>query len=128
MSTFGIEGGAGGPLRGSYASWLRPQGPAETLRPAASPDTSCANTRYWGSKIGENEGPGFGGALADAIARVDGLQQDVAQKTEAIAKGEPVALHDVMTSMGKSEVAFNLLLEVRNKLVDAWEKLSRSVV
>jgi flagellar hook-basal body complex protein FliE len=117
MSTFGIEGGAGGPLRGSYASWLRPQGPAETLRPAASPD-----------KIGENEGPGFGGALADAIARVDGLQQDVAQKTEAIAKGEPVALHDVMTSMGKSEVAFNLLLEVRNKLVDAWEKLSRSVV
>jgi flagellar hook-basal body complex protein FliE len=42
--------------------------------------------------------------------------------------GEPVALHDVMASMGKSEVAFNLVLEVRNRLVDAWEKLSRSVV
>ena len=42
--------------------------------------------------------------------------------------GEPVALHDVMSSMAKSEVAFNFVLEVRNRLVDAWEKLSRSVV
>jgi flagellar hook-basal body complex protein FliE len=33
-----------------------------------------------------------------------------------------------MMAMGKSDVAFNLMLEVRNKLVDAWEKLSRSVV
>ena len=52
----------------------------------------------------------------------------MASKTQALATGEPVALHDVMVSMGKSEVAFNLLLEVRNKLIDAWEKLSRSVV
>ena len=52
----------------------------------------------------------------------------LASKTQALATGEPVALHDVMVSMGKSEVAFNLLLEVRNKLIDAWEKLSRSVV
>ena len=40
--------------------------------------------------------------------------------------GEDVELHDVMIAGSKSEVAFNLLLEVRNKLVDAWEKLSRS--
>ena len=72
--------------------------------------------------------PDFGGLLADAIDRVDGLQRDVADKTQALASGEPVALHDIMVSMGKSEVAFNLMLEVRNKLVDAWEKLSRSVV
>lgn len=71
---------------------------------------------------------GFGDVLATAIQGVDTLQKDVSAKTQALATGEPIALHDVMTSMGKSEVAFNLLLEVRNKLVDAWEKLSRSVV
>jgi flagellar hook-basal body complex protein FliE len=42
--------------------------------------------------------------------------------------GEEVELHDVLIAGSKSEVAFNLLLEVRNKLVDAWEQLSRSSV
>jgi flagellar hook-basal body complex protein FliE len=51
----------------------------------------------------------------------------VQDQVRAAASGEPVELHDVMMSMGKSEVAFNLLLEMRNKLVDAWDKLSRSV-
>jgi flagellar hook-basal body complex protein FliE len=73
-------------------------------------------------------GPDFAGALADAIERVDDLQDDVAGKYAALARGEPVELHDLMAAMGRSEVAFNLLLEVRNRLVDAWEKISRSVV
>jgi flagellar hook-basal body complex protein FliE len=33
-----------------------------------------------------------------------------------------------MIAANKSEVAFNLVLEVRNKMVEAWEKLSRSVM
>jgi flagellar hook-basal body complex protein FliE len=72
--------------------------------------------------------PDFGGAMAAAIDRVDSLQRDVQTKVQELASGQPVALHDIMMSMGKSEIAFNLMLEVRNKLVDAWEKLSRSVV
>ena len=69
----------------------------------------------------------FEGVLADAIDHVGGLQNKVQDQVRAAATGEPVELHDVMMSMGKSEVAFNLLLEMRNKLVDAWDKLSRSV-
>ena len=79
-------------------------------------------------KDGGAEGTAFGDALASAINKVDGLSKDVGNKVEAMAAGEPVALHDIMMSMGKSEVAFNLMLEVRNKLVEAWERLSRSVV
>ena len=45
----------------------------------------------------------------------------------AKARGEPVEVHDLMIAMGKSEVAFNLMLEVRNKIIDAWQQLSRSV-
>lgn len=80
------------------------------------------------AKGGGAEGATFGDALASAINKVDGLSKDVGTKVEAMAAGEPVALHDIMMSMGKSEVAFNLMLEVRNKLVEAWERLSRSVV
>ena len=69
----------------------------------------------------------FGGALADALGQVDALQDAVGQKYRALATGAPLELHDLMSAMGKSEVAFNLLLEVKNKLVDAWDKLSRTV-
>jgi flagellar hook-basal body complex protein FliE len=71
---------------------------------------------------------GFADALHGALARVTQLQDDVRQKSEAIMTGQPVELHELMTSIGKSEVAFNLMLEVRNKLVDAWDKVSRAVV
>jgi flagellar hook-basal body complex protein FliE len=70
----------------------------------------------------------FEGALADSLALVSGLQADVRAKTRGLVMGENVELHDVMIAANKSETAFNLMLEVRNKLVDAWEKLSRSVM
>ncbi len=90
--------------------------------------------RVVGGELGELEpvrsggAAGFGGALADALGQVDSLSKRVGEQVQDLATGEPVALHDIMMSMGKSETAFNLMLEVRNKLVDAWEKLSRSVV
>ncbi len=84
--------------------------------------------RLSGGPIGAHDGPSFSGMLADSLAQVNSLQQDVQQKTRGLALGEDVELHDVLIASSKSEVAFNLLLEVRNKLVDAWEKLSRSSV
>lgn len=73
-------------------------------------------------------GASFGDRLAEVLESTAGLQREVRNQTEAMFMGEPVALHDVMLAMGKSEVSFNLMLEVRNKLVEAWEKLSRSVM
>ncbi|MBL8722683.1 MAG: flagellar hook-basal body complex protein FliE [Planctomycetes bacterium] len=69
----------------------------------------------------------FGGALDAAVSRMNSLQTDVTRKVQGLVLGEGVELHDVMLAIDKSEVSFNLMLEVRNKLVDAWEKLSRSV-
>jgi flagellar hook-basal body complex protein FliE len=70
----------------------------------------------------------FESALGDSLASIRSLQEDVQQKTRGLVLGEDVELHEVMLAANKSEVAMNLLLEVRNKLVDAWEKLSRSAV
>ncbi len=74
------------------------------------------------------ESADFSSALTDAINEVDQLRGDASDKVEALASGEPVELHELMIAMGKSEVAFNLMLEVRNKMVEAWHTLSRSVV
>ena len=74
----------------------------------------------------EDEADGFGAILEDTIGGVARLKSEVKEKAEAMARGEPVPLHELMISMGKSEVAFNLMLEIRNKLLDAWQTLSRS--
>ena len=76
---------------------------------------------------GEPTGMSFKDTLNDALAEMRGLQLDSQAKYEALARGENVEVHDLMIAMGKSEVAFNLMLEVRNKLLDAWQILSRSV-
>jgi flagellar hook-basal body complex protein FliE len=73
-------------------------------------------------------GESFRRSLASALEELSSLQHDVKDKAEALARGEPVELHELMIAMGKSDVAFSLMLEVRNKLVDAWMTLSRTAV
>ena len=92
---------------------------------AQGPGTpSVQDPERFGSRVGG--GSPRAGVLAESLAQVNALQQDVQAKTRGLALGEGVELHDVLIASSKSEVAFNLLIEVRNKLVDAWEKLSRS--
>jgi flagellar hook-basal body complex protein FliE len=59
---------------------------------------------------------------------VQSLQKDTQDKVRSMMLGEGAELHDVMIAANKSDMAFSLMLEVRNKLVDAWDKLSRSVM
>jgi len=103
--------GARLPIQGFQDPPPRVQGPERT-GPAALPEAGDSPTSV------------FGGVLD----QLEALRDDVTQKTRGLALGEDVELHDVMMATSKHEVAFNLMLEVRNKLVDAWEKLSRSAV
>ncbi len=73
-------------------------------------------------------GTEFSRSLAEAIREVDSLQADSAAKAQALALGEGGEVHDLMLAMGKSEVAFNLMLEVRNKMLEAWQTLQRTVL
>ncbi len=77
--------------------------------------------------VGEAEGSSFSKTLNEALMKVQELSGDSKDKAEAMARGEDVEVHDLMISMGKSEVAFNLMLEVRNKILEAWQVLQRSV-
>lgn len=86
-----------------------------------------------GAKIGDGESPAAEGAdfsatLHEAVRQVSALQADADAKALALARGEPVQVHDVLIAMGKSEIAFNLALEVRNRLIQAWETLARTAV
>lgn len=92
-----------------------PQGdPASPMAPLAPDGTEEAGSSS------------FEDTLSGSLDALRSLSKDVDTKYKGLVLGEDVELHDVMLAANKSEVMFNLMLEVRNKLVDAWEKLARS--
>lgn len=64
---------------------------------------------------------GFAGELQASIQRINRLQQASAAKAEAFQAGDPgVELNDLMVDMQKASVAFQMGVQVRNRLVSAY--------
>ncbi|ACO78611.1 flagellar hook-basal body complex protein [Azotobacter vinelandii CA] len=66
----------------------------------------------------------FAGELRAAIHRINHLQQTASDSSDAFQAGEPgVALNDVMVDMQKASVAFQMGVQVRNRLVSAYKEV-----
>ena len=67
----------------------------------------------------------FVNALRDAVGEVDGLQHQSSAASTAYARGDQVDLHDVLVKIEEADIAFRAMMEVRNKLVDAYRQVMR---
>jgi flagellar hook-basal body complex protein FliE len=67
----------------------------------------------------------FAEKLAQVIDSVNDLQSESARMQDAFMTGEPVELHQVMIKAEEAGLAMDLLLEVRDKLVSAYNELAR---
>lgn len=66
----------------------------------------------------------FSDMLKTSIDKVNDVQMTAGQLSEAFQKGDPnVALSDVMISMQKASVSFQAMVQVRNKLVNAYSDI-----
>ncbi len=65
----------------------------------------------------------FSEVFSNMLNSVNGLQKDAAQIQESFMNGEPVELHDVMIKAQEAGIAMDLLLEVRNKLLNAYTQI-----
>lgn len=71
------------------------------------------------------EGAGFAGALREAVEKVSQLQQHSGQEIQRLLTGESEDLHKTLLAVQRSELAFELLMEVRNKVVQAYQEIMR---
>jgi flagellar hook-basal body complex protein FliE len=70
------------------------------------------------------EPPGFGELFSQAIEGVNSTQQAADRLRNAYEGGAPgVSLTQVMVAAEKSSVAFDAMVQVRNKLVDAYQEI-----
>lgn len=67
----------------------------------------------------------FGDTLQHFIADVNSLQAQAGKAVQDFSSGGAVEVHDVMVAAEKARTSFDLLLEVRNKTIDAYRELSR---
>jgi flagellar hook-basal body complex protein FliE len=68
---------------------------------------------------------GFGQALSGAVESLNQTQQAADQQAVQLAAGEPVELHDVMIAQEQASLGMQLAVQVRNKLVEAYQDVMR---
>lgn len=66
----------------------------------------------------------FAGQLHAALDRVSEVQTSARTQAEKFSLGEPgIALNDVMTDLQKASVSLQMGIQVRNKLVSAYQEV-----
>jgi len=83
--------------------------PLPKLSPIATPDS----------------GGGFGGVLSNALQQVNQLSGGAEQQIGSLLKGGNADMSTVMIAVEKADVAFQLMMQVRNKIVSAYQDIEK---
>lgn len=91
--------------------------------------SNIIDNNYTNKNINENQSIDdskikFDEVISQAVNKVNGTQVEANNMVEALVKGENVSMHDVMLSMQESQISMQLMLEVRNKLFEAYKELN----
>jgi flagellar hook-basal body complex protein FliE len=70
-------------------------------------------------------GPSFNDVLMKNIEQVNELQQGAEKAIEDLAAGRRDDLANVMIAKQKADTAFKMLVQVRNKLMDAYDEVKQ---
>jgi flagellar hook-basal body complex protein FliE len=71
----------------------------------------------------EENGPSFADVFKNAINDASSLQGDAQDLIGAFLRGEPVELHQVMAASEEASISLELLVEIRNKLTEAYRSV-----
>lgn len=77
--------------------------------------TTGPNSREWG----------FVETLRGAMEQVNQLQNTADTKVSAMLEGNGMDVHSAMIAMEKADLSFQLMMQVRNKIVQAYQEISR---
>jgi len=68
----------------------------------------------------------FGSFLKSAVQDVTELQKNAAEVEKKFLNGEITDVHEVMLAAQEASVAFEMLMEIRNKLLDSYREIIRT--
>jgi flagellar hook-basal body complex protein FliE len=72
-----------------------------------------------------DDGEGFSGILSNALQQVNQLSGGADQQVGALLQGGKTDMSSVMIAVEKADVAFQLVMQVRNKIVNAYQDIEK---
>jgi flagellar hook-basal body complex protein FliE len=81
-----------------------------------------------GGAAGTSGSTGFVDSLKSAIGKVNDTQMEAGRAVDALMTGETQDLHRTMVALQQADVSFQLMMQIRNKLVAAYEEIQRMQV
>jgi len=73
----------------------------------------------------KGDGSSFGKQINKMLGEVNDLQLNAGKIADQFAHGEIEDIHEVMIAAEKASVSLELVLEVRNKLIEAYREMMR---
>jgi flagellar hook-basal body complex protein FliE len=70
-------------------------------------------------------GPSFKDFLVRSIQEVNSMQTEADQAVEKLVTGGDVTPAEVLTAVQKADIAFQMMIQVRNKLVEAFQEVEK---
>jgi flagellar hook-basal body complex protein FliE len=70
----------------------------------------------------------FANQLKEAIQKVDNLQKEADKAVSELALGGTKNMHDTMIALEKANLSLQLMLQVKDKIVSAYEEIMRMQV
>lgn len=67
----------------------------------------------------------FFDTLKDKIDEVNEMQVNAENSTESLVKGEDVDVHQVMLTTEEAKMSLEMAIQVRNKIIDAYQELTK---
>lgn len=69
--------------------------------------------------------PSFKQTLSGVMKEVNDIQNKADQSIEKMVAGEITDVHQVMNSVQEAKLAFNMMMEIRNKVMEAYQEVMR---
>src|SRR5210317_277482 len=100
--------------------------PIAGIQPPLRPATPLADPA--GKSQGADAASGidaFANVLAEQVQNVNAMQVDANDMVHSMLTGGDVNEAEVLTSVQKADLAFRMLLQVRNKLIEAYREVQQ---
>lgn len=70
----------------------------------------------------------FGNTIKQAVSEVNRLQEEADQLATKLVTGDAVEVHQAMIAMQKASTALQFTIQVRNKIIEAYQEIMRMQV
>ena len=70
----------------------------------------------------------FSDILKNALNSVNNAQSEADEAVKQVLSGESTDIHETMIALQKADVSLKMMLEVRNKILEAYQEVMRTQV